>query len=258
MRYQFFTVCLLALSGSVAIAQSPGVAQPASLNPVVDRLFPLNVIRDQCIELRDVKQGSEPSDVRECRVSEFGEFGVVDGETYYYATYCLIPNYTTEKGECGDDSFIARYHRSRGLAVFVRSPSSENARLLFERVDADIGIVYFVKPEILQNGAGLLLVLPITVDGTGHGNQSEYYLREAGGWAPIEAETWLSELRTRIPAGLEIWKGVWPDLRTMRAEARLYRADDANCCPTGGIARIRLAIRSKQLMIDSVVIDKIQ
>jgi hypothetical protein len=218
----------------------------------------MNVIRDRCIEFRDVKQDNGPSDFRECRVSEFGEFGVVDGETYYYAIYCLIPSYTTEKGECGDDSFIARYHRARGSAVFVRNPSSENARLLFERVEREIATVYSEKPEIVRNSAGTLLYLPVAVDGTGHGNASDYYLREAGEWVPIEAATWLAELRTRIPAGLEIWKGVWPDLRTMRADAGLYRADDANCCPTGGIARIRLAIRSRQLVIDSVVVDKVQ
>jgi hypothetical protein len=93
--------------GDSSIAALP---QPASSNSGKgERQFSLNVIRDRCIEFRDVKQGSGPSDFRECRVSEFGELGVVEGETYYYATYCLIPSYTTEKGECGDDSFIARY-----------------------------------------------------------------------------------------------------------------------------------------------------
>jgi hypothetical protein len=254
-----FIVCLVVLFGGMATAQSPRVTQPARANSGNgDRQFSVNVMRDRCPDFRDVKQGSGPSDFRECRVSEFGEFGAVDGETYYYAIYCLIPSDTTENGECGDYSFIARYHRARGLAVFVRNPSSENARLLFERVDREIAMVYSEKPEIVRNSAGTLLYLPVAFDGTGHGNDSDYYLREAGEWVPIEAAAWLAELGRRIPAGLGIWKGVWPDLRTMQAEAGLYRADDANCCPTGGIARIRLAIRSRQLVIDSVVIDKIQ
>jgi putative endonuclease len=259
MRLGFSTVCVVVLCGGMATAHSPRVAQPARSNSANgNRQFSLNVIRDRCLDFTDVKQGSGPSDFRECRVSEFGEFGVVDGETYYYALYCLIPSYTTEKGECGDDSFIARYHRARGLAVFVRNPSRENARLLFERVDPEIGTVYYEKPEIVHNPAGTLLYLPVAIDGTGRGNESDYYLRETGEWVPLETAAWLAALLKRIPAGLEIWKGVWPDLRTMRAEAGLYRAGDANCCPTGGVARVRLAIRSRQLVIDSVVIDKEQ
>jgi len=222
-----------------------------------DGRFSMKAIRGECIEFTEVKRGSGPSDFRDCRVSAFGELGVVDGETYYYATYCLIPNYTTEKGECGDDSFIARYHRARGLAVFARDPSGEHARLVFERVSPEIGTVYSETPEIIQHAAGTLLYLPIAIDGTGAGNASEYYLRGTGEWLPIEASAWLADLGTRIPAGLQIWKGVWPDLHTMRATAGLYRADDANCCPTGGTARIRLAIRSRQLVIDSVVIERI-
>jgi len=218
----------------------------------------MNVIRDRCIEFTEVKAGDRPWQFRECRVSEFGEFGVVDGETYYYAIYCIIPNYTTEKSECGDESLDARYHRARGSAVFVRKASSENARLLFESVAREIGTIRTEKPEIIHSSAGTLLYLPVAIEGTAHGNDSEYYLRGTGEWLPIEATTWFAELQKRIPAGLGIWKGVWPDLRTMRAEAGLYRAGDANCCPTGGIARIRLAIRSRQLVIESVVVDKVQ
>ena len=258
MVHRLLAVCLVVLVGTAPSVQSHHVWPPGSsrgANAV--RQFLMTAIRDRCIEFTDVKQGTGPSDFRECGVSEFGELGAVEGDTYYYAIYCLIPSYTEQTGKCGDDSFIANYHRRRGLAIFVRPPSSERARLLFERVDREIATIYFEKPEIVHN-AGTLLYLPRVLDGTGHGNESEYYLRETGTWAPIDAETWLTDLKTRIPAGLEMWKGVWPDLRTMRAEAGLYRATDSNCCPTGGTARIRLAIRSRRFVIDSIVVDKPQ
>jgi hypothetical protein len=105
---------------------------------------------------------------------------------------------------------------------------------------------------IVDAPAGLLLALPIAVDGTGNYNQSEYYVREAGAWQRIESESWLVDLRARLPAGLEIWKGVWPDIRTLRAEAGLHKAGDGNCCPTGGTAHIQLAIRDRRFVLESV------
>jgi hypothetical protein len=256
MRATASAACLVLLCGGVATAQSSGQAGSANAGRT-DRRFPVSAIRDQCIEFADVKQGRGPSDYRECRVSEFGEFGVVDGETYYYAIYCLIPSYTAEKGECTDDSFIAHYHRARALAVFARDTSSDLAWVLFERASPEIGsVVYSGKPEIIRNAAGTVLSLPIAIDGTGSGNASEYYLREGRAWAPIDAETWLGDLKPRIPTGLELRKGVWPDLHTMRVDVDLYRPGDANCCPTGGTARAQLAIRSRRLLIESLVLEK--
>ncbi len=228
---------------------------PATAQDAVPALS-MEVIRDQCIEFAEVKQGNGIAEYNECNVSEFGEFGAVDGHTYYFALYCLMPNWRTAVGKCGDDSFTARYHRGRALAVFSRNPSNGNVQLVFERAEPEIGVVLYSRPEIIQNPAGTLLILPITVDGTGNGNVSEYYMRDSGRWEQIETEAWLSDLGNRLPAGLRIAKGVWPDLRTMRAGAGLYRAGDANCCPTGGTARIRLAIRGMRLVIESLVVEE--
>jgi hypothetical protein len=218
----------------------------------------MTFIRNQCLEFTELKRGDEPSDLRDCRVSEFGEFGSTDGQTYYYALYCLIPNYAPDEGQCNDGSFNASYHRQRGLAIFVHDASSSNARLLFERVAGDIESLRYEQPQIIRAAAGTLLYLPVAVDGTGHFNESEYFLRDRGAWEPVEAEKWLEDLRRRIPAGLEIWKGVWPNLQTMKAVAGLYSSGDANCCPTGGTARIGLAIRSRHVVIQSLVVEKAQ
>jgi len=213
-------------------------------------------LRDQCMEFTEVKLGDKPGDLRECRVTEFGEFGAVDGQTYYYALYCLIPNYTPDEGKCNDGSFTAGYYRQRGLAVFVGDSSSAGAGLLFERVSSDIGTFIYLKPQIITTVDRTLLYLNVGFDGTGHYNASEYFMREGGAWTPVESEEWLKDLVRRLPAGLEIWKGVWPDLQTMTAEAGLYRSGDANCCPSGGTARIGLAIQSRRFILKSLVIEE--
>ena len=250
-------VVVLLSAGSAAAQSATSPGDPGLRSPLTaGGRFAIESIRDRCITLTNVKEGPGESDFRECRVSEFGEFGTVDGETYVYAIYCLIPGYATDKGNCGDSSFVARNNRARALAVFVRPPSGKTVRLLVERDSSEIGLYSYDKPEIVRSGFGTLLYLPIVVDGTGHGNQSEYYLRVGGQWDAIDGESWLSDLKKQIPSGLEMRMGVWPDLHTMRAETGLYRAGDANCCPTGGVVRARLAIRSRQLVIESIEIDR--
>ena len=212
--------------------------------------------RLHCIEFAEVARGSGPGDYRECRVSEFGEVGVVDSETLYYALYCLMPSYATAGASCAGESFDARYHRQRALAVFSRNASSKSATPLFARAQEEIGALYYEKPELIEHDGDTVLHLPIAVDGTGHGNASEYYLRRGGGWDRIDSDQWVTDLTGRLPKALQIWHGVWPDLRTMTAEAGLFRDGDPNCCPTGGVARVRLVIRGKAFVIDTLEIRK--
>lgn len=147
-----FVVLIAVLVGEAATAQSPPINQRAPATPgiVARREFPMTFIRNQCLEFTEVKRGVKPGDLRDCLVSEFGEFGSTDGQTYYYALYCLIPNYAPDKGQCNDGSFNASYHRQRGLAIFVHDASSSSARLLFERVAGDIGSLRYEQPRSLE------------------------------------------------------------------------------------------------------------
>jgi hypothetical protein len=229
------------LAAQVAFAQS----RPAKPTPSD---FTLTTLRSQCLLFSEVK----PSDFLECHVTEFKEFGMVDKQTYYYALYCLMPNYAGNKETCRD----SRYHQQRGLAVFVGSRGGTTARLLFERATRDIGTLYYQPPQIIRVGKDTVLHLAIAVDGTGHFNQSEYFLRNNGTWAPMETQRWRNDVGRRVPPGLGIWKGVWPDLDTMTAVANLYKPKDANCCPSGGSLRIKLAIRSHGFVATSIVFEK--
>ncbi len=213
----------------------------------------LESIRKECIALASLSK----DEFRECRVSEFSQIGTVGTRIFYYAIYCLIPHSSGKSGGCSGDSFTSRYHRSRALAIFARDGSSdENVRLLLERAGPEIGVYVYEKPGLVNNAAGTILYAPIRVDGTANENASEYFLLAADEWQRIESETWRIDLRRRIPSNLEIWKGTWPDLRTMQAEVALYRKGDSNCCPTGGAAHVRLSIQDGKFVIESVSIDK--
>ncbi len=214
-------------------------------------VYPLTVLKSQCIDFSEVKIGTKEWEAATCAVTAFDSFGRVDNETYYYGLYCLIPNHSRDTEQCGS----GKYYSTRGSAVFVQQ-GADKARLLFERASSEIGIYVYDEPEIVESTAGIILALTIRFDGTGNGNASEYYLRKKGAWQRIESETWAEDLRKKIPAGLEIWKGVWIDLETMTAKAGLYRKGDGNCCPTGGEAHVQVAVENDRFEVKSVKIEQ--
>jgi hypothetical protein len=198
------------------------------------------------------------SNPKDCSITEYGELGKVNDQTYRYILYCIIPGYSSEDAKCGDDSFSARYHRSRGLAIYQEELSSKSIKRWLERVDPEIGTVLYSKPLIIENSFGRLFYIPIQVDGTSGGNTSEYFIqnRAAGEWEALDGEGWTKALLKRLPSGLGIWKGIWPDLKTMTAKAGLYREHDANCCPSGGTAFIELGIKQNRFVLKSIRFEK--
>jgi hypothetical protein len=217
-------------------------------------LHTLSAVRERCIPLSNLHQGSGPADYRECAVAAFGDLGIVDGESYFFAVYCLIPNWSPiEDGVCAGDGFNAQRYDSQAVVVFAGRDSTR-LRVEFERAHEEIGLQRYIDPSISDSPAGTLLELPIAMDGTGNYNVSEYYLREDGGWQRIESESWLKDLDAKLPAGLEVWKGVWPDPATLRAKTGLWKEGDGNCCPTGGVAHIQLGIRGRKFVLESLTV----
>ncbi len=175
-------------------------------------------------------------EVDECAVSETGTFGSVDGQTYDYALYTL------NKDE------------DKGLSIFTHEAAGKQGKLLLDRFDEEGAVLYYRKPEMASHSFGTLLHVPIGVYGTGNFNESECYLwsEKQKGWKLLDSTSWVDDLGKRLPAGLEIWKGVWPDIKTMTATTALWRENDANCCPSGGTAAVTLAVKDGQFVIKSL------
>jgi hypothetical protein len=148
---------------------------------------------------------------------------------------------------------------SSGLSIFFHTASDKHVQLLFDRYDQEnAGIYMYSKPAMATHSFGTLLDVPIRVDGTGNFNESEYYLWNANQkkWNLLDSTSYIDDLGKRLPAGLSIWKGVWPDIKTMTATTGLWRADDGNCCPSGGTAAVMLAVKDGRLVIKSLEITK--
>ncbi len=207
---------------------------------------------------REFLQRNEITEVRDCGITEAGAFGNVAGRTYYYVIYCIIPDYSSGPGKCGEESFPGQYYRERGLGIFVEEGAGNQTKLFLERGEPDIGLNVYEKPVVVKNQFGTFMHIPIRLDGTGNGNESEYYIwdNKSTAWKKVNTRSWVSELAKRVPAGLSINKGIWPDMEALTAKAELYKEKDANCCPTGGTAVVKLTLKGLELRIRSVEIRK--
>src|SRR5579883_2484386 len=75
----------------------------------------------------------------------------------------------------------------------------------------------FAAPEAIDSPAGALLLIPGHLEGTGNFNVESLYLVEDGKLRDIDTGSWQSELARRLPKGLAVWKGVYPDYAKMTA-----------------------------------------
>lgn len=178
--------------------------------------------------------------IHDCAVSMTGTIGSVDGQAYDYALYMLDKN------------------ADKGLSIFTHEAAGKQGKLLLDRFDEEGVVLFYMKPDMANHSFGTLLHVPIGEYGTGSFNESEYYLwsEKQKGWKLLDSTSWVDDLGKQLPAGLEIWKGVWPDIKTMTATTGLWRRDDANCCPSGGTAAVTLAVKDGRLVIKSLEIRK--
>lgn len=109
-------------------------------------------------------------------------------------------------------------------------------------------------PQVAEDGDDDLLALPATHDGTGRMNADLLFRWTVDGrFIEIDQGPFRAQLDAALPPGLEIWKGLlfhWP---AMMAETSLWRASDANCCPSGGEAWMDLRVEGETLVLAAFV-----
>jgi Ankyrin repeats (3 copies)/Ankyrin repeats (many copies) len=216
----------------------------------------LAALATQCIEFGQVKVGPGPgpdADARECAVMDAGVIGAKAGQTFYFALYCLTPASAGPAENCQQRRERSpEYFTTDALAVFVQGGADPDLHPLFVRADAEIGMFNYGRPSLFSATGEELLLLPIQLTGTGGGNASELYRWDGLAWQQMDTQSWLAELKQRLPGDRQIWKGVWPNLRTLEAVVPLYQRNDANCCPTGGTALVELGVIGQRFNLNSV------
>lgn len=110
------------------------------------------------------------------------------------------------------------------------------------------------EPVYIRGDGGEFLHIPVTSKGSGAANEDVAFRRvqSDGLWQDIDLSGWQNEVDRRMPRGLIAQPSYQLDLANLRATTTAARPQDANCCPTGGIVIVELAIRGEQLVVDRV------
>ena len=203
--------------------------------------YRLEALGQQCLPFA----GDPPASKYDaCKLMEVRNLGLYEGQHWYAAQYCLsqplFPDARCTARQALTDSMDG--------AVLILSQARPGGPL---RVVLRHGVEGGLPGDtaIYRNQGGLILEIPVYLAGTGRFNGSGYFIRESGRWEAIDFKGWQRDLARRLPKGLGVWKGPWPDLRKLSFDSPLWKDRDANCCPTGGSVHADLGLENRRLFI---------
>jgi hypothetical protein len=178
-----------------------------------------------------------------CEVGKLGPVGAVETHNFSYAQYDLAP---------GPSSPLYRLHYPR-IVIFERLPAGTLRPIL---ISGDDAAFIYSKPVILRAGGRIVLHIPAYESGTGNFNREILYVWAKDRWHDVDATGWLVELAHKLPKGLSVRQGVYPDYATMAAETPLSHEEDPMHCPEGGRAHMGLQWRGDRISVGTVRIGK--
>lgn len=198
--------------------------------------------------------GGEPgpdSKYSSCKMTALRTLGRLGDKDWFAAEYCMAPRAITE-ARC-DGGLFPMDMNDVTVLVLAQSPADQVVRLVLRHgsESAMAGETAHYRTDY-----GDMLEIPLYLAGTGHFNGSAYYLWQRDHWQPVDFKHWQRDLQKRLPKGLGVWKGPWPDLRKMHFESSLWRDSDANCCPTGGTVEAELGLDGTRLLIRALKIQR--
>lgn len=134
-----------------------------------------------------------------------------------------------------------------GIAVFA----SADRRMVLQAASEDAG---FRTPVQFNNQFGTFIDLPAETHGTGQFPLGGLFRRDGATWTKIDVERWLSALSARLPKGMSVWRGPFPDYPHLAATAVVRQetppggadpdADDE------GYAAIRLTVSGNAIAVE--------
>lgn len=203
-----------------------------------DDVLKFDGVQQACVQVGEITFGPGGRWAH-CHVTRGRWLATMDFLDLYQAQYCLGRNAET----CDQ----------RALVIFGnRAYTPEAKALLVHIVDGnmeyDDPLVVIVDDES---------VMGVSAHGPAGEVRKNYYLWRDDHWVAMDAQGWQRDLAARLPGGMSVREATWPDLETMTAQVRLFRAGDVDCCPSGGLASVKLGLAQTMFTVKQVKVSPV-
>lgn len=171
---------------------------------------------------------------------------VTTGGGYFKAAGRPTLYWQLQQGETPDDTAGAAY-------VLLATDPDRGLKILASGVESHHD---YETPELIWTDEAPYVAIAGVMAGTGHYNADALYRWTTDPSRPVvklDNQGWVEGFGRLLP-GFGVRKGLWFDYGDsgITAMTSLWRDADAECCPTGGDARLRFAIEGDRLVLTSV------
>ena len=217
----FMVLMLMYKSINAVIAAETIQPQTPALETV-----PFEAVQYECKQVGGIKFGAN-AQWESCHVTRGRWVATIDFLDIYQAQYCL--------GSTPDGC------QQRAQVLFANRAYTPDATVLLVRLD-EAGTSY-AEPLIVNSGNDS--VMSMASHNIASVVATQYYVWRTDHWAAIDAQHWQHDLQALLPKGTSTREvSTLPDLESMSAQVKLFKSNDADCCPSGGIANIALGLAS--------------
>jgi hypothetical protein len=109
-----------------------------------------------------------------------------------------------------------------------------------------------IKPSFfLKAGEEEILATRDLIPGTGNNYYEDYFWFSPAGPVRIDIETITKAVQSILPSGLGARKGGGLDMKSLSYRSAVWKDDDANCCPSGGVVDIKFRLDNGKIIVTS-------
>ena len=197
---------------------------------------PFEGVQHECRQVGGITFGAKAKWAN-CHVTRGRWVATIDFLDLYQAQYCL--------GKTPDSC------EQTAQVIFANRAYTPDATVLLVRLD-EAGTRY-MDPLIVNSDDDS--VMSMASRNTADIIATQYFVWRADRWVAIDAQHWLRDLQAKLPKGTSSRNlSAWPNLENMRAEVKLFNTQDADCCPSGGVAKVVIGLETNQFIVKNLTI----
>ena len=227
---------LLIFSLQAKAAQDTARSETAALDTRVLETVQFEGVQRECRQVGGIRFGANAKWAN-CHVTRgrwVATIGILD---LYQAQYCL-GNTLKSCDQTAQVIFANRAYTPDATVLLVRLDEAGTRYIDPLVVNSDDDSVMSMDS---RNAAGIMA--------------TQYYVWRADRWLAIDAQHWQHDLQARLPKGTSSRNlSASPDLENMRAEVKLFNTQDADCCPSGGVAKVVIGLQTNQFIVKNLTI----